>query len=78
MTEELARRYRITLSEFLPDGTLKVRVEGNCSAYVLAITEDRTGGELRVLTDHDGPRSQRHKALEALTKHIRATIGSRR
>lgn len=65
MTDEPARRYRITLSEFLPDGTLKVRIEGNCSAYVFAVTEDRTG-DLRVLTDHDGHVDQRRTALNSL------------
>ena len=70
-------RYRITLSEIRSDGTTKQLIEGACSAYVLAITEDRSG-ELRVLTDHDGPPTQRRKALDALTAHIRATIGLER
>ena len=77
MSAEPDRRYRIALSEFRPDGTLKVRIEGNCSAFVLAITEDRTG-ELRVLTDHDGPANQRRTALRSLTEHIRVTIGLKR
>jgi hypothetical protein len=72
-----ASRYRITLSEIRSDGTTKLLIEGPCSAYVLAITEDRNG-ELRVLTDHDGPPSQRRRALDALTAHIRATIGLER
>lgn len=71
------KRFRITLSEFQPDGTLRTRVEGNCSAYVVAITEDRTG-DLRILTDHDGPVDQCRKALRSLSAHIRATIGGGR
>lgn len=77
MSAQPAPRYRITLSEFGPDGSLRVRIEGNCSAYVVAITEDRTG-DLRILTDHDGPVDQRRKALRSLTEHIRVTIGLKR
>ena len=67
-------RWRITLEEWQPDGTRTVRVEGNCSAFVLAVCEDRTG-PLQVLTQHDGPPAQRRAALKALREHIRATIG---
>ena len=74
MSPERSKRFRIALHEFQEDGSLKVRVEGNCSAYVVAITEDRTG-DLRILTEHDGPAAQRRKALLSLTQHIRATIG---
>jgi hypothetical protein len=74
LTAEPTGRYRITLSEFNPDGTLTVRIEGNCSAFVVALTEDRTHN-LRVLTDHDGPIEQRRTALTALTTHIKTTIG---
>jgi hypothetical protein len=67
-------RYRITLAEIHRDGTTRQLVEGICSAYILAITDDGHG-ELRVLTDHDGPADQRRRALESLTAHIRSTIG---
>ena len=67
-------RYHLTLAEYQADGTLKVRIEGNCSAYVIGICEDRTG-PLRVLTDHDGPPEQRRRALTALRDHVRKTIG---
>jgi hypothetical protein len=66
--------YRISLHEVRADGTTKERLAGDCSAYVIAISEERDG-ELRVLTDHDGPVRQRHKAIRSLTEHIRATIG---
>ena len=67
-------RWRVTLAEYEQDGTLKVRLEGNCSAFVLAVCEDRDG-PLRVLTDHDGPPDQRRTALQALRDHIQTTIG---
>jgi hypothetical protein len=74
MSARPAGRYRITLSEFQPDGTLKVRIEGNCSAFVVALTEDRAEN-LRILADHDGPIEQRRTALKALISHIKATVG---
>lgn len=70
-------RYRLTLVEIRPDGTTKQLVDGICTAYLLAISEDKDG-ELRVLTDHDGPPLQRRTALNSLTAHIRATIGLER
>jgi hypothetical protein len=63
----LAERYRITLLEIAPDGGVKERIEGTGSAYVLAICADNLG-ELRVLTDHDGPARQRRKAIRSLTE----------
>ncbi len=77
MSPAPASRYQITLSEIRSDGTTKRLIEGACSAYILAIVEDRNG-ELRVLTDHDGPPSQRRRALDALLGHIGATIGLER
>lgn len=74
MNPEQGVRYRISLREVRPDGTTKERLAGECSAYVIAIGEERDG-ELRVLTDHDGPTRQRRKAIRSLTEHIRATIG---
>ena len=74
MSSEPTSQYRVTVVEIGADGTTKDRIEGICEAYVLAITK-RSGGELRVLTDHDGPATQRQKALRALTVHVRATIG---
>jgi hypothetical protein len=68
------RRYEITLVEHTPDGTTKELVAGRCSAFVLSICAD-VNGELRVLTVHEGPTSQRRRAITALTEHIRATIG---
>lgn len=68
------RRYEITLIEHTPEGTTKELVAGRCSAFVLAICAD-INSELRVLTMHEGPTSQRRKAIRALTEHIRATIG---
>lgn len=77
MSPQPPSRYRITLVEIRPDGTTKDRIEGTCEAYIVAITQ-HAGGELRVLTDHDGPVTQRRNALQALTAHIRATIGLKR
>ena len=74
MSPEEGVRFRISLHEVRADGTTKERLAGDCSAYVIAIGEERDG-ELRVLTDHDGPIRQRHKAIRSLTEHIRATIG---
>lgn len=74
MTPKPVSRYRITVIETRPDGTTKERIAGTCSAYVLAISEDRDG-ELRVLTDHDGPIQQRRIAVTSLTEHVKATIG---
>lgn len=74
MSSEPAVQYRITLVEIGPDGTTKELVAGTCSAYVLAICKD-LNGELRILTDHDGPCGQRRNAIRSLTEHIRATIG---
>jgi hypothetical protein len=73
MSPPPARRWRITVTEWHDDGTQHVRLEGNCSAFVLAVCDDRTG-DLRVLTDHDGPAQQRRTALTALSEHVRATI----
>jgi len=69
-----ARRYQLTLVEHLPDGSIKERFHGDCEAYTLAVTTT-VGGELRVFTDHDGPPQQRRTALQALTAHIKTTIG---
>ncbi len=57
-------RYRITLAEVRSDGTTRQLIDGTCSAYLLAITHDPEHGELRVLTDHDGPADQRRTGLE--------------
>ena len=69
-----APRYQIPLVEHSPDGSTKELVGGTCSAFVLAICA-QTKGELRILTLHEGPTSQRRKAIRSLTQHIRATIG---
>lgn len=74
MSPENDIRYRISLHEVRPDGSTKELLAGDCSAYVIAIGEERDG-ELRVFTDHDGPVRQRRKAIRSLTEHIRATIG---
>jgi hypothetical protein len=74
MTPDLAVQYRITLVEIAADGTEKELIAGTCSAYVLAICKD-LNGELRILTDHDGPTRQRRTAIRSLTEHVRATIG---
>lgn len=66
--------YWIVLSELSPEGTVKERIAGECSAYLVAITAD-VNGELRILTDHDGPPDQRKKALDSLTAHVKAIIG---
>ena len=68
------RPYEITVVEHAPDGTTKELVAGRCSAFVLAICAD-IRGELRILTAHEGPVSQRRKAIRSLTAHLRATIG---
>ena len=75
MTTPTARRYQLTLIEHLPDGTTKERLHGDCEAYTLAVTTT-VRGELRVFTDHDGPTQQCRTALQALTAHITATIGT--
>jgi|GEM_PF-3486376 len=67
-------RYRVTLVELLPDGTTKERFQGDCDAYLLAVVA-AIRGELRAFTDHDGPAQQRRTALDALTTHVKATIG---
>lgn len=77
MTLSAATPYRIVISELTPDGTIKERVAGDCSAYLMAITAD-INGELRILTDHDGPPAQRRKALNSLIAHIHASIGLER
>lgn len=77
MSSSSPSRYRITLSEVHPDGTQRPLVDGTCSAFLLAMSGDRDA-ELRVLTDHDGPVSQRKTMLESLTAHVRATIGLER
>lgn len=77
MTLNATTPYRIVITELRPDGTIHERIAGDCSAYLVAITAD-INGQLRILTDHDGPTSQRHKALASLTSHIRATIGAER
>lgn len=69
-----ARRYEITVIENAPDGTTKELLGGRYSAFVVAICAD-INGELRVLTMHEGPPSQRQTAIGSLTEHIRATIG---
>jgi hypothetical protein len=74
MSEKTPPRFRITLSEVRPDGTTKERLSGDCSAYVIAICEERNG-ELHVLTDHDGPTRQRRRAIQSLMTHVRATVG---
>jgi hypothetical protein len=69
-----SRPFRVLLERIEPDGTTREIVAGDCSAYVLAICAE-VNGELRVLTDHDGPPGQRRKAIRSLTEHIRRTIG---
>lgn len=73
MTADVVR-YRVTVVEIGPGGADRELIAGTCSAYVLAICAD-VNSELRVLTDHHGPTSQRRKAIRSLTEHIRATIG---
>lgn len=65
MTLSASTPHRIVISELRPDGTVKERVAGDCSAYFVAITADMSSGELHILTDHDGPADQRSKALAA-------------
>lgn len=74
MSDKSPLRFRVTLHEVRPDGTTKERLSGDCSAYVVAITEERNGN-LRVFTDHDGPVRQRRRAIQSLMAHIQATIG---
>ena len=74
MTLSASTPYRIVVSELTPDGTVKERIAGDCSAYLVTITAD-INGELRILTDHDGPPDQRRKALASLTAHVKAVIG---
>ncbi|MHB1533136.1 MAG: hypothetical protein ACYC1D_00700 [Acidimicrobiales bacterium] len=74
MTLSASTPYRIVVSELTPDGTVKERIAGDCSAYLVTITAE-INGELRILTDHDGPSDQRRTALASLTAHIKATIG---
>ena len=74
MSTPVQRPYQLTLIEHLPNGTTKERFHGDCEAYTLAVTTTARG-ELRVFTDHDGPIQQRQTALQALTAHIKATIG---
>jgi hypothetical protein len=66
--------YRIVISELSPDGSVKERIAGDCSSYLVAITAE-VGGELRILTDHHGRPEQRKKALSSLTAHIKGIIG---
>ncbi len=70
-------RYHITVTDVHPDGTTTERIDGTCDAFVLAITAD-PNGQLRILTDHDGPVDHRRTALKSLTAHIDATIGLQR
>ena len=74
MTTPSQRRYQLTLIEHLPDGRTKERFHGDCEAYAIAVTTT-VRDELRVFTDHDGPIQQRRTALQALTDHIKATVG---
>lgn len=74
MTANAGRRYQLTLIEHQPDGSIKERFHGDCEAYTLAVTTT-VRGELRIFTDHDGPIQQRRTALQALTTHIKTTIG---
>ena len=75
MTAE--RPYEVTVIEHAADGTTKELVAGRCSAFVLAICAD-ANGELRVLTVHEGPTGQRQRAIDALSEHVRSTIGPER
>lgn len=74
MTLSASTPYRIVVSELTADGAVKERIAGDCSAYLVTITAE-INGELRILTDHDGPPDQRRKALASLAAHIKATIG---
>ncbi|MGH8979951.1 MAG: hypothetical protein ACRDWE_02865 [Acidimicrobiales bacterium] len=74
MSEKTPARFRITVHEVRPDGSTKERLSGECSAYVVAISEDRNDN-LRVFTDHDGPVRQRRRAIQSLMAHVQATIG---
>lgn len=74
MTLNSTTPYRIVISELRPDGTIHERLAGDASAYIVAITAEPKG-ELRILTDPDGPPEQRRKALANLTAHLNATIG---
>jgi hypothetical protein len=74
MSPDDDRRYEVTVLEHAADGSTKELVGGRCRAFVLAICAE-VRGELRVLTVHEGPTSQRRKAIRSLTEHIRATIG---
>ncbi|MDQ2754365.1 MAG: hypothetical protein M3R71_02320 [Actinomycetota bacterium] len=76
-TNDAATRYHITVTEVRPDGTTAERIEGACDSFVLAITAE-PNGELRILTDHDGPVDHRRTALKSLTTHVDATIGIER
>ncbi|MDQ6617724.1 MAG: hypothetical protein M3083_23965 [Actinomycetota bacterium] len=74
MSNTTRTRYKITVVETQPDGTSTTRIEGTCDAFIIAITA-KPHGELRVLTDHDGPINHRRTAFKSLTTHIRSTIG---
>ena len=74
MTLSASTPYRIVISELTPEGSVKERIAGDCSSYLVAITAE-VGGELRILTDHDGPPDQRKKALASLTAHVKTIIG---
>ena len=65
------------LGELSPDGTAKELIDATATAFVLDIALEHAG-QLRVLTDHDGPVPQRQSALQSLTTHIRATITRKR
>lgn len=77
MTLSASNPYRVVVSEMTPDGTIKERIAGDCSGYLIAITAE-ISGELRILTDHDGPVPQRRKALQSLTAHLRSAVGAGR
>jgi len=61
-------------AELSPEPSIKERVAGDCSSYLVAITA-QVGGELRISTDHDGPPDQRNTALASLTAHVKTIIG---
>jgi len=74
MSATAARPYEITLLEHRSDGTTRELFAGTASAFVIAVCA-QVGGELRIFTDHEGPTSQRRRAIRSLTEHVRATIG---
>jgi len=66
--------YRIVISELRPEPSIKERVAGDCSSYLVAITA-HVVGEQHIFTDHDGPPDQRNTALASLTAHAKPIIG---